>query len=256
MYHAVTTVPAGPLSDLAVPPRLLAEHLAALSSVGYRLIGLTEALEEFAAGSTEPLVALTFDDGYADFLTAALPALAAAQASATLYPSVGHLGGHANWLGAAATDFGRLLTPGQLAEVAAAGIEIGSHSLIHHPLDVLTTAQLVEEVTQSRDRLEQQLHRTVRSFCYPHGYHGARVRAVVARAGHDNACEVGRRLHRPGDDRFAVPRLQPTPEHRGADLIRLVRHGGSPWVPQAKRLAQPAWRITRKAARRFGRQLT
>lgn len=256
MYHAVTTVPVGPLRQLAVPPPLLAEHLAALRSAGYRLVGLTEALDLLGTGHTEPLVALTFDDGYADFLTAALPALGAARASATLYPAVGHLGGHADWLGRWAGEFGRLLTPAQLGEVAGAGIEIGSHSLIHHPLDVLPTTELVEEVTQSRDRLEQQLGRGVRSFCYPHGYHGRRVRAVVAMAGHDNACEVGRRLHRPGGDRFAVPRLQPTPDHSGADLVRLVRRGGSPWLPQAKRLAQPAWRITRRLARRFGRHLT
>lgn len=256
MYHAVTDVPAGPYRELAVPPQRLGEHLAALTAAGYRLLGLSEALDLRAAGDTTPVVAVTFDDGYADFGTAALPVLARFGATATLYPSVGHLGERAGWLGRWADDFGPLLTIGQLAEVAAAGVEIGSHGLFHHPLDVLPPHQLSHEITDSRDRLEQTLGRRVRSFCYPHGYHGPRVRAAVAAAGHDNACEVGRQLHRPGDDRFAVPRLQPTPDHGGADLLDLVRTGGPRLLPHAKRLAQPAWRVTRRVARRFGRQLT
>jgi peptidoglycan/xylan/chitin deacetylase (PgdA/CDA1 family) len=255
MYHSVSSV-AGPLRDLAVPRKRLAEQLGALTAAGYRLVGLTEALELSTEGTTEGLIAVTFDDGYLDLLTEGVPALADADAGATLYASVGHLGRHADWLGRWAPDFGRLLSWNELAEVADAGLEIGNHSLVHHPLDVLPTAQLRDEITRSHDELEQRLGRAVRSFAYPHGYHGRRVRDVVEAAGHDNACEVGRRLHRPGERRFAVPRLQPTPDHTGADLVALVADGGPQLLPQLKRLAQPAWRLVRKAARLAGKDLT
>ncbi len=255
MYHSVSAV-GGPLRDLAVPPKRLAEQLTALTDAGYRLVGLSEALDLLDAGSTDKLLAVTFDDGYRDFLTEGVPALADADATATLYASVGHLGQQADWLGRWAPDFGPLMTWSELSEVADAGIEIGSHSLVHHPLDVLPRAQLRAEITRSHDELEQRLGREVRSFAYPHGYNGRRVRDAVRAAGHDNATEVGRRLHRPGERRFAVPRLQPTPDHTGADLIALVSGGGSALIPQAKRLAQPAWRMVRKAARRAGRTLT
>jgi peptidoglycan/xylan/chitin deacetylase (PgdA/CDA1 family) len=238
MYHSVSAV-GGPLRDLAVPPKRL-----------------TKALDLLDRGSTDRLVAVTFDDGYRDFLTEGVPALAAAAAGATLYASVGHLGHHADWLGRSAPDFGPMLTWEELAEVAAAGIEIGNHSLIHHPLDVLPPAQLREEIRRSHDELEQRLQLPVRSFAYPHGYNGRRVRDVVQQSGHDNATEVGRRLHRPGERRFAVPRLQPTPDHTGADLVALVAGGGSPLVPQLKRVAQPGWRLVRRVARRAGRNLT
>jgi hypothetical protein len=121
---------------------------------------------------------------------------------------------------------------------------------------VLPAAQLRDETLRSKQELEQRLQRRVRSFAYPHGYHGAQVRAAVLAAGHDNATEVGRRLHRPGERRFAVPRLQPTPAMTGADLVALVAGGGSPLVPQLKRLAQPGWRVARKLARAAGRDLT
>ncbi len=255
MYHSVSAV-GGPLRDLAVPPDRLAEQLTALTAAGYRLVGLTEALDELDAGRGGKLVAVTFDDGYRDFLTEAVPALRAAGARATLYASVGHLGDTAGWLGRHSPDFGPLLDWAELAEVADAGVEIGNHSLIHHPLDVLPPAQLREEIVRSHDELEQRLQRKVRSFAYPHGYNGRRVRDVVRDAGHDNATEVGRRLHTPGERRFAVPRLQPTPDHTGADLVALVAGGGSRLVPQVKRLAQPAWRVARRIARRAGRNLT
>lgn len=256
MYHSVSSVPGGPLRHLAVPPKLLVEQLRALAGAGYRLVGLSEALDLVAAGDTRPTVGVTFDDGYADFLSAGIPALAAAGAGATLYVSVGHLGVHADWLGRWAPDFGRLLTWDELADVSAAGVEIGSHSMYHHPLDVLPSEQLRREVAQSADELRQRLQLPVPSFAYPHGYHGRRVRDVVAAAGHHNATEVGRRLYRPGDDVLAVPRLQPTCDHSGADLLALVRAGEGGLVPTVKRLLQPGWRLARKAARLAGRNLT
>jgi len=255
MYHSVSAV-GGPLGDLAVPRARLAEQLGALTAAGYRLVGLTAALDLIEQGSTDKLLAVTFDDGYRDLLTDGVPVLAELGAGATLYVSVGHLGELAGWLGRWAPDFGRLLTWDEVGEVAAAGLEIGNHSLLHHPLDVLPSAQLREETARSKDELEQRLGTRVRSFAYPHGYHGARVRAAVLAAGHDNATEVGRRLHRPGERRFAVPRLQPTPAMTGADLVALAADGGSALVPRLKRLAQPGWRAVRRIARAAGRDLT
>jgi peptidoglycan/xylan/chitin deacetylase (PgdA/CDA1 family) len=256
MYHSVSAVPDGPMRQFAVPPALLREQLTALTGAGYRLVGLSEALDALDAGDRGPIVALTFDDGYADFVEHGVGVLAGAGARATLYPTVGHLGGSADWLGAAASALGPVMTWSQLAEVADAGVEIGNHGLHHHPLDVLPAEQLDREVRDSRDRLAEKLGRPVRSFAYPHGYNSARVRDTVARYGHTNACEVGRRLHRDGSDRFAVSRLHITPDHRGADLVELVRDGGPQLVPRLKRAAGPGWRLTRRVALRvFDRRL-
>lgn len=259
MYHSVSSVPEGPYRSLAVPPGLLAEHLAALVEAGYRLVGLSEAVDLVAAGAPGRLAVLTFDDGYADFLHAGLPELGAVGARATLYPTAGRLGRPAGWLDAWAGVFGPLLTLPELREVAEAGVEIGNHGLRHEPLDVLPPDRLREAVATSHDLLEQELARKVRSFCYPHGYHDRAVRTAVALAGHDNACEIGRRLWRPGrpgTDRLAISRVQPTPDHSGADLVALAATGGHQVVPAAKRLAQPAWRLTRRVAHRLGRRLT
>src|SRR5689334_25208038 len=55
MYHSVSAV-GGPLSDLAVPRSRLAQQLGALTEAGYRLVGLSEALDELERGSTDKLI--------------------------------------------------------------------------------------------------------------------------------------------------------------------------------------------------------
>jgi len=251
MYHAVRAVPDGPLRTLAVPPAVLRAQLGALRQAGYRLVGLTEAVD--LAGDADPpprLVALTFDDGYADFLSDAVPVLAELGARATLYVPAAELGRPARWLGAHAAAFGPLLDWAGLAEVAAAGVEIGNHGLVHHPLDVLPADRRSAEIARGRAELCERLGVPVRSFCYPHGYHSRPVRDAVAAAGHDTACEIGYRHYRPGTDRYAIPRLMPTPDHRPADLLHLVGAGGDGrTLPVlARRAARPAWRVARRLA--------
>jgi peptidoglycan/xylan/chitin deacetylase (PgdA/CDA1 family) len=256
MYHSVSAVPAGPMRGLAVPPARLAEQLGALAGEGYALLGLTAAISTVENYPSARVVAVTFDDGFLDLLTAGLDVLRDARATATLYMSVGHAGATASWMGAHASTFGPMLDWPQVREVVAAGVEIGNHGMAHHPLDVLPPAVLDREVAQSRERLRQETQTDVPSFAYPHGYHGGRVRQAVARHGHESACEVGRRVANLGEQRLAIPRLHVTAEHSGEDVLRLVRGGGPRLVPGLKRLAQPGWRTTRKLAGAFGKQLT
>jgi peptidoglycan/xylan/chitin deacetylase (PgdA/CDA1 family) len=245
MYHAIAPVD-GPLRGLGVPPHRLRHQLTALRDAGYRLTGLTEALADPAAD----VVALTFDDAYRSFLDA-LPILDELGAGATLYVPVAHVGRSAEWLGAQGDGFGPILDWPRLREVAAAGIEIGNHGLTHEPLDVLPTATVAEMVATSRERIAVEVGQAARSFAYPHGYQTAAVRAAVSASGHHNAVIVGRRLARTDRDRYALPRLQPTPDHDGADLVRMV-DGRAELLPQVRRLAQPGWRLTRRLARTAG----
>jgi peptidoglycan/xylan/chitin deacetylase (PgdA/CDA1 family) len=258
MYHSVSRPPDGPLRHLAVPSELLGEQLTALREAGYALLGLTDALARLDATPDAPVVAVTFDDGYRNLLTDAVAVLRDVGAGATLYMSAGHAAGPASWMGAAAADFGPLLGWPELREVAAAGVEIGNHALVHHPLDVLPPDILDREVRTSAELLRQETRQPVRSFAYPHGYHDARVRVAVVRHGHVTACAVGRRICRPGrDPLLGIPRLQPTPDHSGDGLLRLVRTGGGWLEPALKRTAQPGWRLVRWAAYRvLGRELT
>lgn len=252
MYHAVGSPMPPALADLTVPPALLAEQLAALVDDGWALLGLTEALAEHSVGRR--VVALTFDDGYRDFLHGALPALDSLGARATLYVPSRSIGSTASWLPTPATDL-PLLNRDELIEVAGAGIEVGSHGAEHVPMDVLAGAEAGRQLTESRRVLQDLVHQPVSSFCYPHGYHSPALRRRVADAGYVNACAIGHRRDR-GADPLAVQRLMARPALSGADLQRLVAGGTSPWRPAVKRLATPAWRLARRGAARTGRTWT
>jgi peptidoglycan/xylan/chitin deacetylase (PgdA/CDA1 family) len=79
--------------ELCVSPDHFAEHLAVISAAG-RPAPLAELAPDRAAraGRDRPLVALTFDDGYADNLHRAKPLLEAADVPATVFVVSGAIG--------------------------------------------------------------------------------------------------------------------------------------------------------------------
>jgi peptidoglycan/xylan/chitin deacetylase (PgdA/CDA1 family) len=254
MYHSVGGPLPERLADLSVPPSLLDEQLAALRAEGYALLGLTDAL--VARDRGERVVALTFDDGYLDFLETAVPILARHRARATLYVPTRDLGGHASWL-PDGRDL-RLLDGAGVCEVASTGHEVGSHGAEHVPMDVLRPGVALSQLRESRYALEDLIGGAVRSFCYPHGYQSPRLRHDVRRAGYANACTIGHRTSRPGEDAYAVSRLLAGPQHRPEDLLDLLRRGRTAGAaPVIKRAATPTWRMVRRVAdRALGVKLT
>ncbi|WP_448642100.1 polysaccharide deacetylase family protein [Geodermatophilus sp. URMC 63] len=243
MYHSVpATAPATP-HEHAVPAAELEEQLTQLADDGWQLVGLTEALALRSADPAARVVAVTFDDGLLDFLNA-VEVLTRVGARATVYVPTGDVG-----LRLAADDpHGSRLSWAELADAAAAGVEIGSHSVNHRTMDVLPAADLRTELVDSRRAIEDALGLPVRSFCYPHGYSSRRVERMVAAAGYSNGCTVGRRIATSSDGPYRVPRLHVRPGVTGDAFEELLRVGEPGLTPRLKRVAAPAWRLARQAA--------
>ncbi len=94
LYHRIAELDHDPWS-LAIPPAAFADHLAILER---RCVGLSlaEFLARRTAGSLPAnAVAVTFDDGYADNLEAALPLLERHGIPATIFVLSGFVGGSA-----------------------------------------------------------------------------------------------------------------------------------------------------------------
>ena len=91
MYHRVAPAGIDPWR-LLVTPEHFAEHLEVLRRTTTPL-PLRRLVAEYASGRLpERAVAVTFDDGYVDNLTVAMPLLAAADISATVYVATGNTG--------------------------------------------------------------------------------------------------------------------------------------------------------------------
>jgi peptidoglycan/xylan/chitin deacetylase (PgdA/CDA1 family) len=239
MYHSVPA--AADLADRrAVARDRLAEQLGSLRARGWELLGLTEALSVLGRDPCRRVIALTFDDGLVDFLNA-FEVLVRLEVGATLYVPTALVGRNTS-AGVATLGWS------ELAQLAGAGIEIGSHSCWHRPLDVLDAPTVITEVAWSKNTLQERLGAEVVSFCYPHGYTSARVIRAVAEAGYANACVIGRRVCTSDDGRCTIPRLEVRPTVTGADIHSLVDVGEPGLVPVAKRLATPAWRAVRRAS--------
>jgi peptidoglycan/xylan/chitin deacetylase (PgdA/CDA1 family)/GT2 family glycosyltransferase len=252
MYHSVSGRTRRSVDPLAVPVPEFEEHVARLSSDGWTVVGLTEALALLDAESSRRVVAMTFDDGLGDFLDA-FDVLRQYGARATAYIPTGTVGMRPS----EGSHDGARLSWSELAGLSEAGVEMGSHSVSHRPLDVLPMAEVTRELLDSKKVLEDHLDVSVASFCYPHGYSSSRVRREVRRAGYANACVVGRRIARSTDDVEALPRLQVRPGATGQSFDELVRYGEPGLVPRVKRGLMPAWRLTRyMSARLLDRQMT
>ncbi|MER5430611.1 polysaccharide deacetylase family protein [Streptomyces sp. NPDC002588] len=184
MYHSV-----GDCSDdpyrVTVTPERLDGQLAWLTRRGLRGVSMAELL---AAPTRRNLVGLTFDDGYADFLTDALPVLRRHDCTATLFVLPGRLGGENAWdpLGPRKP----LLTADGIRRAAAEGIEIGSHGLTHVDLTRADDRTLNAETAGSRTALGQLLGTEPAGFCYPYGTVDERVRDAVRDAGYTYACAI------------------------------------------------------------------
>ena len=103
---------------------------------------------------------------------------------------------------------------------------------------------LVEhDARASRLELEDRIGRAVSSFAYPFGYHSASGRRAVRAAGYRQACAVGDLPARPGDDRWALPRLQVWDDTTPEALVAMVT-----WRPPLATRASGALQATRLAS--------
>lgn len=200
MYHSVDDCRDDPYL-VTVSPARLAAQLAWLTARGLRGVSMRELLAARERGAADRLVGLTFDDGYEDFRTAALPLLRDGGHTATVFVLPGRLGGDNAW--DARGPRKRLLDEDGIRELAAAGMEIGSHGLRHRDLTVVHDVTLTAEVRGSRRRLADLTGTEPDGFCYPYGALDARALLAVRGAGYGYACAVD-----PGPlaGRYALPR--------------------------------------------------
>ena len=201
MYHSVDDCSHDPYR-VTVSPRRLDQQLGWLSRRGLRGVGVRELLAARARGETRKLVGLTFDDGYADFVTHALPLLHRHAFGATLFVLPGRLGGDNAWDPCGPRK--PLLSAEGIRQAAAEGVEIGSHGLTHRDLTRADDALLRAEVNDSRALLSEMTGAHIHGFCYPYGRVDRRAVDAVREAGYSYACATG-----PGDlnSLYALPRV-------------------------------------------------
>lgn len=199
MYHYVRHVDKGadPLGfSLSVTPEQFTAQLAWLAANGYETVRMDTAAACVRGEGPCPAraVALTFDDGYMDAYTEALPRLQQYGFVATFYIVSGFVG-QPNYMG---WD--------ELRALRDAGMEIGAHTVSHPDLTRLGSDGSRAEIAQSRAALMTELGVPVLSFCYPGGRFNSDLAAIVRDAGFTSATTTVQ--EGPQSDPFTLPRLR------------------------------------------------
>ncbi|MEU6057106.1 polysaccharide deacetylase family protein [Streptomyces sp. NPDC047097] len=182
MYHSVADTTDDDPYQVTVSPARLDRQLRRLRDKGLRGVSVRQLLDAARRGAARGLVGLTFDDGYADFLDEAVPLLRRHDCTATVYVLAGRLGGSNDW----DQDGPRkpLLTEEDVRRCAAAGMEIGSHGLLHIDLTQADDRELAEETRLSRELLRAATGRAPRGFCHPYGRLDRRTVRAAREAGY------------------------------------------------------------------------
>lgn len=252
-YHSFANKSTEAFRELTVEPSLFADQIAALCDSGCRFILFRDIPTVLAASLTsdvpvtDPIVAVTIDDGFADVTTGALPILSNHGVHATLFVPTAYVGGSAAWL--PSDDGERPICDWQsLIDLSGSGWEVASHGHRHIAADLSAPDTVAADAHRSRVLLEDNLGLAVTSFAYPFGYYSRQGGQAIREAGFDLAGIVSGPQDRSSNDRWRLPRAIIGPDLSPEDLVAQIhrRGGDARWRNRTK---QQLWLFGR---RRFG----
>lgn len=254
MYHQVgKPAPRGtPYRGLTVHPRDFRRQMRWLRRLGYHGLSMRDLLpylnhleQERHAGAVQQkigaarqkIVGITFDDGYRNVHRHAMPVLAEVGFTATNYFVAHQADGSNVWDLEKGIPRSPLMSLQEMREWAAAGHEVGSHTLDHVHLSELAPDQARQQIVQSKQDLEQAIGLQVTAFCYPYGDETGAVRQWVQQAGYSNATTTERGLVRPDDDLFGLPRVTVS---GSVGIVRFLRKCLTENEDRRRRARQPS----------------
>lgn len=211
MYHQIDQKPpkGAPMRGLVVAPRDFARQMHMLALLGYKGLSMNDLIPYLQGEKKGKVFGITFDDGYENNLTFALPILKRHHFSSTCYIVADRIGMTNDWDKVRNVKQVPLMTQTQLQQWIDGGQEVGSHTLTHPNLSELSDAEQFVEIETSRKKLESMVQQNhgVTHFCYPFGaLNDYSVRAVGA-AGYITATTTARARASVYDNKLLLPRV-------------------------------------------------
>ena len=238
-YHNVGPGPPdGKFKLLYTSAEKFERQLWTMRRLGLRGVSIRDGLPQLHGNTRSNLVMLSFDDGYLDTLTRALPILTSYGFTATCFVVSDAMGTHNSWDAAYLQDEKPLMTQQQVQQWLAAGMEVGSHSCSHPRLAELAAADAEREVAGSRAALHAALGVAIEQFAYPYGSFSSSTAELVRRVGYASAVTVVPGIAGASDDRYRLPRI--------------LVDGESGWLKFLLQVATPYEDLRHRRLRRSG----
>lgn len=193
MYHMVREpIPGKKFNSLRVSPKNFEMQIKYLHDNGWHSYTMEEVILQKNTLPPKSVV-ITFDDGYQDNLTNALPILKKYGFKATIYlVNDRH---NRDWSGyrkaknegAGLKDEPKLSDDEVKALLESDLIEIGAHTLSHANLNALSVEEAKNEICTSKEEIEAEFTTPCSSFAYPFGLYSKRDSDIVLECGYTNA---------------------------------------------------------------------
>jgi peptidoglycan/xylan/chitin deacetylase (PgdA/CDA1 family) len=157
-YHSVGIAPG---NTVVITPAKLEEQMQYLADNQYDVLTLQQFIDIWEGKTPAPPkpVLLTFDDGYTDNYTDAMPILQKFHFPATLFMTPG-------WV-----DKPGYLTWEQVKEMHENGWDIQPHGMSHSSLPRMDAEKQRYEIAESRKLIEEHIGTIANVFCYPYGHY-------------------------------------------------------------------------------------
>jgi peptidoglycan/xylan/chitin deacetylase (PgdA/CDA1 family) len=193
MYHQIANHQHGArFNGLRVPPEMFDKQLQWLVQNNWKFLTMADLVKQ-QENIPKKSVVLTFDDGYLDNLTNALPIMKKYNARATLYLVIDRHDNDWSTKKKKHHDSGELardpkLNDQQVTELLESGcFELGGHTHTHANLNSLDQKQKIAEIKNSKIKLEQLFNTKVTSFAYPFGIYSEQDVSIVEQSGYSSA---------------------------------------------------------------------
>jgi peptidoglycan/xylan/chitin deacetylase (PgdA/CDA1 family) len=219
---------------------------------GYKPVDLNTAARMINSGTClQNSVVITFDDGFRDFYTHALPILQEHQFPATMFVVSGFVRSQP-----ASFEGREFMSGGEMREIESLGITIGSHTVSHPRLHSLPWKDIERELKESKQSIEDRLGQPVSSFSHPYAFPEQdstflkQLRQYMEAAGYDHGVTTvvgGISRH---SDRYFLPRL-PSNEYDDDELFQAKLKGSYDWLHTPQLIYKFIRNHSRNGARGF-----
>lgn len=218
VYHTICEPVEALPSDIDLSVRYFEQHLKWLSRRSGQVVDLYTLISN--AGERD-LYSITFDDGFRDNLTVALPLLEEYGLPMTVFPVAGFIGKE------------NYLSKNELADLAGHPlVTIGSHGMTHRHFSRMTRDEAKDELSVSKSFLEEITGKPVDLFAYPFGDCDQTAEELAEETGYKAAWSVWNGTN----SRYSQWRI---PIGRHDNLVRFMAKASSAYFPIKKFLRPP-----------------
>ena len=190
-YHKIAPPPAkARIKGLYLDPKLFFSQMNEISQAAS-----ISTLPNEATSSMGSPITITFDDGFVNNLTEAVPLMRQVGIRAINYLVADRIGQTSDWEAREGGEADPLMDESQIRDWLAAGHWIGAHTCTHPRLSQISRDRAREEITAGRKKLEDRFGISVEHFAYPYGDYDHSTVELVREAGFKTACTMHRGIN-------------------------------------------------------------